>query len=92
MQSIPHWLFAQFAKLKIGQRLALSYGTIIVLLVAMTLVGIDKLRILSETTNDALNDKYPKTIVVNEVINDLGVIARAMRNTLILSDPEQLQE
>ncbi len=91
MQSISHWLYAQFAKLKIGPRLALSYGTIIVLLVAMTLVGIDKLRILSETTNDALNDKYPKTIVVNEVINDLGVIARAMRNTLILSDPEQLQ-
>ncbi len=89
MSSISHWLFARFAKLKIGQRLALSYGTIIVLLMVLTLVGIDKLRILSETTGDALNDKYPKTIMVNEVIDDLGVIARAMRNTLRLIEPEQ---
>ncbi|HXA47882.1 MAG TPA: MCP four helix bundle domain-containing protein, partial [Burkholderiaceae bacterium] len=79
-------------QLKISQRLALSYGAVILLLIAMTFIGIDKLHTLSLTTDDALKDKYPKTILVNKVIADLGVIARSMRNALILTDSEQVRE
>jgi len=77
-------------RLKIAHRLALSYGAIILLLIATTFVGIEKLQDLSATTDDALNDKYPKIILVNEMNADLGVIARAMRNALILNDQDQL--
>lgn len=76
--------------LKIGQRLALSYGAVILLLIVTTFIGIDKLQTLSATTDDALQDKYPKTILVNQVIANLGLIARSMRNALILSDPDEL--
>lgn len=76
--------------LKIGQRLALGYGMVIALLIATTLVGVVKLRSLSEITSDALNDKHPTTVLVNELIADLGSIARAMRSALLLTDPEQL--
>jgi two-component system, NtrC family, sensor kinase len=85
-------VFMNLPRLRISQRLALSYGAVILLLIAMTLVGIAKLRDLSATTDDALKDKYPKTILVNQVIADLGIIARAMRNVLILNDPDQLRE
>ncbi|MBV8633833.1 MAG: MCP four helix bundle domain-containing protein, partial [Burkholderiaceae bacterium] len=34
----------------------------------------------------------PKTILVNQVTNELNVIARAMRNALILADPDELQQ
>jgi signal transduction histidine kinase len=81
----------RFANLKLGQRLALSYGSIVALLIAVTFVGIGKLRALSETTDDVLINQYPKTILVNEVTNDLSIIARAMRNTLILNNPSQIQ-
>jgi two-component system NtrC family sensor kinase len=79
-------------QLKISQRLALSYGAVILLLIAMTFIGIGKLHTLSLTTDDALKDKYPKTILVNKVIADLGIIARDMRNALILTDSEQVRE
>jgi len=79
-------------RLKISQRLALSYGAVILLLIAMTFLGINKLHTLSATTDDALKDKYPKTILVNQVIADLGVIARAMRNALILTNADQVHE
>jgi len=82
----------ELPQLKISQRLALSYGAVILLLIAMTFVGIDKLHTLSLTTDDALKDKYPKTILVNQVIADLGIIARAMRNALILTDADQVRE
>lgn len=77
-------------RLKIGQRLALGYGMVIALLIATTLVGVMKLRSLSEITSDALNDRHPTTVLVNELIADLGSIARAMRSALLLTDREQL--
>ena len=78
-------------RLKIAHRLALSYGAIILLLIATTFVGIGKLKELSATTDDALTDKYPKIILVNQMNADLGIIARAMRNALILNDQDQLR-
>jgi len=61
------------------------------LLIATTFVGIGKLKELSATTDDALTDKYPKIILVNQMNADLGIIARAMRNALILNDQDQLR-
>ncbi len=81
----------RYPHLRIGQRLALGYGLVILLLIAMTLVGIARLGALSRTTDDALREKYPNTLTVNEVIGELGAIARAMRNTLIMSEPEQIK-
>ena len=79
-------------RLKLGQRLALSYGAVIVMLITVSMVGLSVLSELENTTTDALKDRYPKTILVNKVINDLESIARAMRNTLFLNDPHQIKE
>jgi len=79
-------------RLKLGQRLALSYGAVIVMLITVSMVGLSVLSELENTTTDALKDRYPKTILVNKVINDLESIARAMRNSLFLNDPHQIKE
>lgn len=79
-------------RLKLGQRLALSYGVVIISLIAVTFVGLGMLADLSRITDDALKEKYPKTIVVNQIINDLESSARAMRNTLFLNDDHELQQ
>ncbi|GJJ03131.1 hypothetical protein RugamoR64_36690 [Duganella rhizosphaerae] len=81
----------RYPHLRIGQRLALGYGFVILLLIAMTLVGVARLGALSRTTDEALREKYPNTLRVNEVIGELGAIARAMRNTLIMSEPGQVK-
>jgi signal transduction histidine kinase len=75
----------------IGQRLAFSYGTVVVLLMIVAIFGIEKLSNLSTITSVALKEKYPTTIIVNQISNDLGTIARAMRNILIFNDETQLQ-
>lgn len=78
--------------LKLGQRLALSYGIVIALLIGVAFAGLGALIELSHTTEDALKDKYPKTILVNQLINNLETIARAMRNTLFLNEAQQIQD
>ena len=80
------------AHLRIGQRLALGYGFVIALLIATTLLGMIKLGAISTITDDALRDKYPNTLVVNQLIGELGTIARAMRNTLIMTEPGQVEQ
>ncbi len=77
--------------LKLGQRLALGFGAVVALLIIMALVGIDKLQELSKTSDDALNDKYPKLALVTEITNHLSTITRAMHNSLILTEPVQIQ-
>jgi signal transduction histidine kinase len=74
-----------------GQRLAFSYGTVVVLLMLVAIFGIEKLGSLSNITNIALKEKYPTTIIVNQLSDDLSIIARAMRNILIFDDNEQLE-
>lgn len=78
--------------LKIAQWLALSHGCVIALLLILALVGIFNLQVLSDTTDLALRDHYPKTIMVNQLSTDLGTTARAMRNVLILKDVEHMHE
>ncbi|MCH8621081.1 ATP-binding protein [Undibacterium sp. TS12] len=79
-------------RLKLGQRLALSYGLVIMLLILVSLSGLSMLSELQKNTSSALKDRYAKTQLVNEVINDLESIARAMRNTLFLNDAQQIRE
>jgi len=76
----------------IGQRLALSYGAIIVLLVALSGAAVLKLGALSETTRQALQQEYPKTVLISEVNSQLGIAARAMRNALIFNEDAQLAQ
>ncbi|PRC94647.1 ATP-binding protein [Solimicrobium silvestre] len=82
----------RFPKSTIGQRLTWSYGTVVALLIVVAFFGIYKLGSLSRITDATLREKYPATIVVNQLSNDLNIIAREMRNTLIFNDQAHLQD
>ncbi|HWT72357.1 MAG TPA: methyl-accepting chemotaxis protein [Oxalicibacterium sp.] len=77
--------------LKIGQRLALSFGSVVAILVVLACIAyvqIDGLDDAMELTNQ---DRYPKTVVIHHIKDDINEIARGMRNTLLSTDAKDVE-
>ncbi|HJV24364.1 MAG TPA: methyl-accepting chemotaxis protein [Aromatoleum sp.] len=80
-----------FRNMKIGMRLSLGFGFVVVLLLAIAYVGISRMNSLDEDMNLMLNDRYPKTVMANAISSDVGAIARHLRNMLLTDDPARWQ-
>ena len=72
------------ANLKVGVRLGLGFGLVLVLLSVIAFIGLTRLAHMNEDVELILNDRYPKTVQANDIIDNINIIARAMRNTLIM--------
>jgi len=80
------------SNMKVGTKLGLGFGAVIALLVLVAVIGISNIRALNADVNDMVKDKFPKTVWANNVIDQINIIARAMRNTLILDDPAKVKK
>ncbi len=80
------------ANMKVGVRLALGFGVVLVLLFGMTAVGIVKLSQLNDGTNLVVSDRYPKTVLAHNAIDGVNQIGLAMRNMLISPEPESVKK
>ncbi|HJV88457.1 MAG TPA: methyl-accepting chemotaxis protein [Noviherbaspirillum sp.] len=78
--------------MRIGVRLGLCFGVVIVLLLATAFVGISRLGQLDESTKKIVDDRYPKVVKSYELIGDLNQIARSMRNVVIFTDNETVRK
>src|SRR5574343_36297 len=78
--------------MKVGTRLGLGYGGVILLLVIISGVSLNSMNSLLSGIDDMVNDKFPKTVWANNVINNINVIARAMRNTLLVKDQDAINK
>ncbi len=72
--------------LKIGARLGLAFGFVLLLMVVTVLVGVTRLSVLNSGTDHIIHTEYPKVVVAYEIEGDLNVIARAVRNILLVQD------
>jgi methyl-accepting chemotaxis protein len=81
-----------FGNMKIGLRLGLGFGVVVFLLVAIAIIGVTRLSNLNDNVQLLVKDRYPKTVLANNVIDGINQIARSMRNTLIMSDPVKIKK
>lgn len=78
--------------MKLGIRLGLGYGLVVALILAMVLYVIAK---FSEVNSDVIrivDDRMPKVINTNMIINNVNESARAIRNMLLLTDSRKIAE
>jgi methyl-accepting chemotaxis protein len=79
-----------FANMKIGARLALGFGVVLMLLAAIAVIGVVRLADLNSDVNFVVNDKYPKTALANDIAKNALANARIVRSLIILTDPADL--
>lgn len=77
-----------FKNLKIGIRLGLGFGFILILLTAISAIAYTRLTTLNESINDMVTDKFPKTVIASDMVNQINLVARALRNAALVKRPE----
>ncbi len=75
--------------LKIGLRLGLAFGLVIVALLIVALTGRSAMKGIEERLIEATEDRVPKVLMVNEVIDNVNQVARSIRNIALMDVPEQ---
>ena len=81
-----------FKNLRIGVRLGLGFGLVLVLLIAMSTLSYLRVGALDTDLSDMVNDKFPKTVWANDIGEQINVIARALRNSLLVNKAEDVQK
>jgi methyl-accepting chemotaxis protein len=77
--------------MSIGQRLAIGFGVVILLLIALASLSYIRISSLNQEVDTMVKTRYPKTIVANKIKADVNDATRSMLNVLILSDPGQIK-
>ncbi|AMK77143.1 MULTISPECIES: methyl-accepting chemotaxis protein [Methylomonas] len=72
--------------MKVRTRLGLGFGGVLLLLAMIAGTSINGLNRLLFSIDDMINDKFPKTVWADNVIGNINIIARSMRNTLLVKD------
>jgi methyl-accepting chemotaxis protein len=81
-----------FKNLKIGVRLGIGFGLILTLLATLAIVSYTRLGNLNGEIDDMVKDKFPKTVMANDIIDSLNTIARRLRNAYIFSGEASQKE
>ena len=77
--------------LKIGIRLGLGFGAILLLLLAIAMLGISRMESMNKATDTITADAYPKVVIAKDLIRDTIDIPRQMRGMLLTTDDAEHQ-
>ncbi|MGE5465978.1 MAG: MCP four helix bundle domain-containing protein, partial [Ignavibacteria bacterium] len=79
-----------FKNMKIGVRLGLGFGFVLVLLTVISTMAYVRVGTLNREIGDMVNDKFPKTVWANDIVDNVNLIARALRNSALLKNPDDI--
>ena len=80
-----------FKNMKIGMRLGLGFGLVVMLLVLIAFIGITRLASINDEMDNMVNDKYPKTVEANNIIGAINEIGMDMRASLLMRDEKSVR-
>jgi methyl-accepting chemotaxis protein len=75
--------------LKIGIRLGLGFGAVLLLLLAIALLALNRMAAMNEATAYITADAYPKVVIAKDLIRDTVDLPRQMRGMLLATDEAQ---
>ena len=72
---------------RIATRLTIGFGLLFLLLALAVGVATVKIGHIRDEFRDVMNDDYPTSMIFVGVKDDVNLVARAIRNMLLLTDP-----
>jgi methyl-accepting chemotaxis protein len=84
--------YVAFNNLKVGQRLALGFGVVLAMLAMLAALAYLRVTGLSEDIALTIQNRYPKTVLVHTIKDELNATARNLRNLLLMTDAEALRQ
>ena len=78
--------------MRIGVRLGIGFGTLLVLMGIMAGVSYEQLGVLSRMFDKVISDRFPKTIQANNITEAINLAARSTRNIVLTSDPQVIEK
>ncbi|MCW2313956.1 methyl-accepting chemotaxis protein [Rhodoferax antarcticus] len=75
--------------LKIGVRLGIGFAISLIMLITISVVSYTRLGTLNDSIETMTNDRFPKTVQANDIIDAINNIALQLRNAYIYSGAEQ---
>ncbi|EXI67162.1 MAG: Serine chemoreceptor protein [Candidatus Accumulibacter adjunctus] len=78
-----------FKNLRIGARLGLGFGIVLVLMATLAGLAYQRISLLDQEIDLMVNDRFPKTVWANDVIDQVNVVARATRGAMLASKMEE---
>ncbi|WP_292937838.1 methyl-accepting chemotaxis protein [Noviherbaspirillum sp.] len=82
----------KLGRLRIGQRLALAFGVVTVLLIMLAALSYVRIDSLTSEIATLVKDRYPKTVIANTIKSELNESVRSMLNVLIMADAGQIKK
>ena len=80
------------SNLKIGTRLGLGFGVVVVLLAAVALIAVSRIHLINQATERILGDSFVKLTLARQIQTEVNVQGRLLRNAIIgAADPEEVR-
>ena len=75
--------------LKLGVRLGIGFAITLILLIVIAVTSYTRLGTLNKEIENMVKDKFPKTVLANDVTEAINIIARNLRNAYIMTGGER---
>lgn len=78
--------------MKIGVRLGIGFGILVVLIGAIAWLGITRLERVDQQLDIIVHNRYAKVVLIDDIESNDDAILTAIHNSLLTSDPARQQE
>jgi len=81
-----------FKNMKIGVRLGLGFGLVLILLAAIAFLGITRMASINDSVEDIAKNKWPKVVLLETGLAGVNQIGLAARDMVLADSKEQQQQ
>ena len=75
--------------MKISVKIILAFAALIIALVAVMFFGINGMKSIDNEVTLLIEDRYPKTVWVNDIVDAVNLTTIANRNLLLTDNPAE---